>query len=53
MALLPLQSQTWNNLSRLLAYLPPQRNRQLVVVMLAAFFQGVMDIALVLSLIHI
>ena len=47
MALLPLQSQTWNNLSKLLAYLPPQRNRQLVVVMLAAFFQGVMDIALV------
>ena len=37
---MPFQSQTLTNLRKLLAYLPRRRNQQLVVVMVAAFFQG-------------
>ncbi|HAU16075.1 MAG TPA: multidrug ABC transporter ATP-binding protein, partial [Gammaproteobacteria bacterium] len=44
---MPFQSQTLTNLRKLLAYLPRRRNQQLVVVMVAAFFQGVMDVFLV------
>ena len=44
---MPFQSQTLINLRKLLAYLPRRRNQQLLVVMVAAFFQGVMDVFLV------
>lgn len=44
---MPFQSQTLAKLRRLLAYLPRRRHRQLVVVMVAAFFQGVVDVFLV------
>ena len=44
---MPFQSQTLINLRKLLAYLPRRRNQQLLVVMAAAFFQGVMDVFLV------
>ena len=44
---MPFQSQTLTNLRKLLAYLPRRRNQQLLVVMVAAFFQGVMDVFLV------
>ena len=44
---MPFQSQTLTNLRKLLAYLPRRRNQQLIVVMVAAFFQGVMDVFLV------
>ena len=44
---MPFQSQTLINLRKLLAYLPRRRNQQLVVVMVAAFFQGVMDVFLI------
>ncbi|KZR85051.1 Multidrug resistance ABC transporter ATP-binding and permease protein [Synechococcus sp. MIT S9509] len=44
---MPFQSQTLINLRKLLAYLPRRRNQQLIVVMVAAFFQGVMDVFLV------
>ena len=44
---MPFQSQTLINLRKLLAFLPRRRNQQLLIVMLAAFFQGVMDVFLV------
>ncbi len=44
---MPFQSQTLAKLRRLLAHLPRRRHRQLVVVMVAAFFQGVVDVFLV------
>lgn len=43
---MPIKSQTWTHLRKLLAYLPPKRNKQLVVVILASFIQGLMDIFL-------
>ena len=44
---MPFQSQTLANLRRLLAHLPRRRHHQLVAVMFAAFFQGVVDVFLV------
>ena len=44
---MPLKSQTVAKLRRLLAHLPRRRHRQLVAVMVAAFFQGVVDVLLV------
>ena len=41
------QSQTLAQLRKLLAHLPRRRHQQLVLVMVAAFFQGVVDIFLV------
>ena len=42
-----LQSQTWKELSTLLRELSPKRRKFLVVVLVASFFQGVLDILLV------
>ena len=42
-----LQSQTWKELSTLLRELSPKRRKFLVVVLVASFFQGVIDILLV------
>ncbi len=44
---MPFQSQTLAKLRSLLAHLPRQRHQQLVTVMFAAFFQGVVDVFLV------
>jgi ATP-binding cassette subfamily B protein len=44
---MPLRSQTWRDLRRLLKELPPGRLRFLVVVLAASFLQGLMDILLV------
>ena len=44
---MPVQSQTWTDLGRLLNELPSKRIRFLIVVLLAAVFQGLMDILLV------
>ena len=44
---MPFQSQTLAKLRRLLAHLPRRRHQQLVAVMVAAFFQGVVDVFLV------
>ena len=44
---MPLRSQTWRDLRRLLKQLPPSRLRFLVVVLVASFLQGLMDILLV------
>ena len=44
---MPLRSQTWRDLRRLLKELPPNRLRFLVVVLVASFLQGLMDILLV------
>ena len=44
---MPLRSQTWRDLRRLLKELPPSRLRFLVVVLVASFLQGLMDILLV------
>ena len=44
---MPLRSQTWRDLRRLLKELPPSRLRFLVVVLAASFLQGLMDILLV------
>ena len=44
---MPLRSQTWRDLRRLLRELPPSRLRFLVVVLVASFLQGLMDILLV------
>ena len=44
---MPFQSQTLAKLRKLLAHLPRRRNQQLLVVMVAAFFQGVIDVFLV------
>ena len=44
---MPVRSQTWRDLSRLLEELPSSRVRFLIVVLLASFLQGLMDILLV------
>lgn len=44
---MPFRSQTWRDLRRLLRELPPSRLRFLVVVLVASFLQGLMDILLV------
>ena len=44
---MPVRSQTWRDLSRLLKELPASRVRFLIVVLLASFLQGLMDILLV------
>ena len=44
---MPLRSPTWRDLRRLLNQLPPSRLRFLVVVLVASFLQGLMDILLV------
>ncbi len=44
---MPVRSQTWRDLSRLLKELPANRVRFLIVVLLASFLQGLMDILLV------
>ena len=44
---MPLRSQTWRDLRRLLKELPPNRLRFLVMVLVASFLQGLMDILLV------
>ena len=44
---MPVRSQTWRDLRRLLEELPSSRIRFLVVVLLASFLQGLMDILLV------
>ena len=44
---MPVRSQTWRDLSRLLKELPASRVRFLVAVLLASFLQGLMDILLV------
>ena len=44
---MPVRSQTWRDLRRLLEELPSNRIRFLVVVLLASFLQGLMDILLV------
>ncbi len=44
---MPLRSQTWRDLRRLLRELPPSRLRFLLVVLVASFLQGLMDILLV------
>jgi ATP-binding cassette, subfamily B, bacterial len=44
---MPFQSQTWSNLSQLLAQLPPKRTKQLGGVLFASLVQGVMDVFLV------
>ncbi|QNI90547.1 ABC transporter family protein [Synechococcus sp. BOUM118] len=44
---MPLRSQTWRDLRRLLKELPPSQLRFLVVVLVASFLQGLMDILLV------
>ena len=42
-----LQSQTWNELRQLLRQLPSKRINLLIVVLLASFFQGLIDMLLV------
>ena len=44
---MPLQSQTWSNLSQLLRELPRRRVRLLVFVLIASLFQGLLDVFLV------
>lgn len=44
---MPLQSQTWSNLSQLLRALPQRRVRLLVLVLIASLFQGLLDVFLV------
>jgi ATP-binding cassette subfamily B protein len=44
---MPLQSQTWSNLSQLLRALPQRRVRLLVLVLIASLFQGMLDVFLV------
>jgi ATP-binding cassette, subfamily B, bacterial len=44
---MPLQSQTWSNLSQLLRALPQRRIRLLVLVLIASLFQGLLDLFLV------
>ena len=44
---MPFQSQTLVKVRRLLSHLPRRRNQQLLLVMLAALFQGVVDVFLV------
>jgi ATP-binding cassette subfamily B protein len=44
---MPVQSQTWTDLRRLLSELPSKRIRYLIVVILASVFQGLMDVLLV------
>ena len=44
---MPVRSQTWRDLRRLLNELPPSRVRFLVLVLAASFLQGLMDILLV------
>jgi ATP-binding cassette subfamily B protein len=44
---MPFRSQTWDQLRLLLRELPPQSNRLLALVLLAAFFQGLLDMLLV------
>ena len=44
---MPLRSQTWRDLSRLLKELPATRVRFLLIVLGASFLQGLMDILLV------
>ena len=44
---MPLQSQTWRNLSQLLHALPQRRVRLLVLVLIASLFQGMLDVFLV------
>ena len=44
---MPLQSQTWSNLSQLLLELPRRRVRLLVLVLLASLVQGLLDVFLV------
>ena len=41
------QSQTWKDLSLLLGKLPTRRKRSVVFVLIASFFQGLLDIVLV------
>ena len=41
------QSQTWKDLSLLLGKLPARRKRSVVFVLIASFFQGLLDIVLV------
>ena len=45
--LMPLQSQTWTNLSKLLRELPKQRSTLLGFVLLGSLAQGLMDVFLV------
>ena len=47
---MPLQSQTWSNLSQLLRELHKRRVRLLVVVLVASLLQGVLDVVLVAML---
>ena len=42
-----LQSQTWNELRQLLRQLPSKRYNLLILVLLASFFQGLLDMLLV------
>ena len=42
-----LQSQTWKDLSTLLGKLPARRKRLVGLVLIASFFQGVLDILLI------
>ena len=44
---MPFQSQTLAKVRRLLSHLPRRRNQQLLLVMVAALFQGVVDVFLV------
>ena len=44
---MPLQSQTWSNLSQLLRELPRRRVRLLILVLSASLFQGLLDVFLV------
>ena len=44
---MPLRSQTWRELRRLFNELPAKRVRLLVIVLIASFLQGLMDVALV------
>merc|ERR1712185_553847 len=44
---MPLQSQTWSNLSQLLRELPRRRVRLLILVLIASLFQGLLDVFLV------
>ena len=47
---MPLQSQTWSNLSQLLRELPERRVRLLGIVLVASLLQGVLDVVLVAML---
>ena len=42
-----LRSQTWRELRRLFNELPAKRVRLLVIVLIASFLQGLMDVVLV------